>query len=109
MDSQHEKSTYFWLPANLQLVHPSEIPSIVVNMQERLQNSIVKQWRQTITGDPNRYEKQSCLSFHVLKVSAEHSDLTQFLGLKVPAELDLTQFYDLKVSSSETVLTQFSF
>ena len=44
-----------WLGHQLDWVHPSDIPHHVKDVQERLHKSIVRQWRQTITGDPEKY------------------------------------------------------
>ena len=45
-----------WLGHQLDWVHPSDIPHHVKDVQERLHKSVVRQWRQAITGDPDRYE-----------------------------------------------------
>ena len=52
MDHQFSLS---WLGHQLDWVHPSDIPHHVKDVQERLHKSIVRQWRQAITGDPDRY------------------------------------------------------
>ena len=38
----------------LQTVHASEIPQMIKDVQVRLHKSILRQWRQTITGDPDK-------------------------------------------------------
>ena len=38
----------------LQTVHASEIPQRIKDVQERLHKSILRQWRQAITGDPDK-------------------------------------------------------
>ena len=36
-------------------VHPSEIPGKINDIQNRLHRQLIRQWRQAITGDPERY------------------------------------------------------
>ena len=38
----------------LQTVHASEVPQMIKDVQVRLHKSILRQWRQTITGDPDK-------------------------------------------------------
>ena len=52
-----------WLGHQLDWVHPSDIPHHVKDVQERLHKSVVRQWRQAITGDPDRYECMQCTLF----------------------------------------------
>ena len=59
MDHQFSLS---WLGHQLDWVHPSDIPHHVKDVQERLHKSVVRQWRQAITGDPDRYAFLSLLN-----------------------------------------------
>lgn len=43
----------------LQTVHASEIPQMIKDVQVRLHKSILRQWRQTITGDPDKRIRDS--------------------------------------------------
>jgi len=43
----------------LQSVHLSEIPHRIQDVQERLHKSLLRQWRQTITGDPDKRIRDS--------------------------------------------------
>ena len=43
-------------PQNYQGVHHSDIPKLLNDIQDRLHKSILRQCRQAITGDPDRYK-----------------------------------------------------
>ncbi len=52
-DSQHD--LYKWVEGlHLRDLDPAEIPHLVKDVQDKLHTSVVRKWRQTITGDPDR-------------------------------------------------------
>ncbi len=56
--------------ATEQWVHRDDIPQRIKDVQDRLHKSIVRQWRQAITGDPDRYLiKKNYYEWHHLQVS----------------------------------------
>ena len=52
MDNPHANGLTW--AGQLQTVDPAEIPHKIKDVQERLHKSIIRQWRQAITGDPER-------------------------------------------------------
>ena len=52
-ENMDHQFSFRWI-SQLQWVHPSDIPSQLKDVQSRLQQSLVRHWRQAITGDPDR-------------------------------------------------------
>ena len=53
MTESSQENGLTWV-GQLQHVHASEIPHKIVEIQEKLHKSILRQWRQAITGDPDK-------------------------------------------------------
>ena len=45
-------------------VHPSDIPVKIKDIQDRLHRSLLRQWRQAITGDSERYKITPKVAFY---------------------------------------------
>jgi len=65
----------------LQRVHASEIPHRIKEVQERLHKSITRQWRQAITGDPDKRVRDNMDDKHVQTMVKQVDAISFALGV----------------------------
>jgi len=102
MTESSQENGLTWV-GQLQHVHASEIPHKIVEIQEKLHKSILRQWRQAITGDPDKRVRDNMDDKHVQTMVKQVDAIEFALGVI------LTMFVEYLVLARPEYLAPFTY